>query len=334
MSVFVCPSRTMHSLKPIIYPNKAAVESIKVKRWSVYVSGPMTGLPNYNEEAFAFVEDQLRREGFEVLNPHVINKDRDHSKVKECMKRDIHQLTLCDHMTLLPGWEHSKGASFEYQVATVCGIPRLALSASQLTPALPLTIGTSATAPILSTETKGARTEWSATTMPLARSLAQTVGAPFYVGFELDTPVVAAHVTATWLGHVTPTRLQDIVKDLRTLSASLQGLAFRFGEEWLTLGPPEEIKAGKGVLVRKCALENSTQEGALREFYHKYYLHEHGEDDKRKEGPRFHVTVSETIPKRVVETWSIMKIKTVYVKQTKTQYIAASFSLVDAPTPS
>lgn len=38
------------------------------------------------------------------------------------MRADIHVLTDCDGILMLRGWEQSKGAKLEFDVATSCGL--------------------------------------------------------------------------------------------------------------------------------------------------------------------------------------------------------------------
>lgn len=37
---------------------------------TIYLSGPMTGYPEYNEKLFASVSYILKERGFKVVNPH------------------------------------------------------------------------------------------------------------------------------------------------------------------------------------------------------------------------------------------------------------------------
>lgn len=48
---------------------------------------------------------------------HEVNADW-----REHMKADIHALTECDGILMLRGWEQSKGAKLEFDVATSCGL--------------------------------------------------------------------------------------------------------------------------------------------------------------------------------------------------------------------
>ncbi len=77
----------------------------------IYISGPMTGLPELNFPAFNAESARLRGLGFDVVNPAELNPDG--ASWGECMRKDIVALMGCGIVATLPGWEHSKGARLE-----------------------------------------------------------------------------------------------------------------------------------------------------------------------------------------------------------------------------
>lgn len=81
----------------------------------VYISGPMSGLPELNFPAFNAEAARLRALGYEVVNPAEINPGGD--TWNTCMRRDIAELVFCDMVVTLPGWLASNGASFELLIA-------------------------------------------------------------------------------------------------------------------------------------------------------------------------------------------------------------------------
>jgi Domain of unknown function (DUF4406) len=87
----------------------------------VYLSGPMTGLPDNNFPAFHAVAKALREAGEDVVNPAEINPDASLSW-EQCMRADIKALCDCDEIFLLPGWEKSKGAHLELHIAHRLGL--------------------------------------------------------------------------------------------------------------------------------------------------------------------------------------------------------------------
>lgn len=87
----------------------------------IYISGPMSGLPNHNFPAFHAAAEMVRAQGIEAVNPAEINADTDLSW-EECLRADIKALCDCDTIAMLPGWENSKGAHLEVHVAHRLGI--------------------------------------------------------------------------------------------------------------------------------------------------------------------------------------------------------------------
>lgn len=91
------------------------------ERLTVYISGPMTGLPEYNYPAFAAAAEAWRDLGHTVLSPHEAfggDKGRDYH---DYIREDVRMLVQCDAIALLPGWERSRGARLELHVAQMMG---------------------------------------------------------------------------------------------------------------------------------------------------------------------------------------------------------------------
>lgn len=86
------------------------------KRSMIYVSGPMTGLSEFNFPRFNAVCGYLRERGLEVVNPAENGAEPDLSW-EEYMRRDLRQLLECDSLLLLEGWMDSRGAKLEYHIA-------------------------------------------------------------------------------------------------------------------------------------------------------------------------------------------------------------------------
>lgn len=100
---------------------------IKGKR--VYLSGPMTGIPNLNAPAFRSAQIVCRLLGAdEVFNPATAwgHASKPHQWY---MRHDLHRLTQSegdvphfDAIVMLDGWEGSGGALLERSIAEACGI--------------------------------------------------------------------------------------------------------------------------------------------------------------------------------------------------------------------
>lgn len=85
----------------------------------VYLSGPMTGLPDNNFPAFHAWAARLREQGFDVVSPAEIQE----AGIWEmCLRADIRELCTCDAIALMPGWEPSKGANLELHLAHRLGM--------------------------------------------------------------------------------------------------------------------------------------------------------------------------------------------------------------------
>ena len=95
-----------------------ARQGLPVKR--IYLSGPMTGLPDLNFAAFHAMTTSLRASGNTVTNPAEINPEG--GTWNDCMRRDIVALMECNTVATLPGWEHSKGARLEVLIAERLGM--------------------------------------------------------------------------------------------------------------------------------------------------------------------------------------------------------------------
>lgn len=87
----------------------------------VYLSGPMTGLPEANFPAFNAEAARLRKLGHTVVNPAEICADPA-TPWEACMRADIKALCDCSTLALLPGWETSKGAHLELHIAHRLGL--------------------------------------------------------------------------------------------------------------------------------------------------------------------------------------------------------------------
>lgn len=91
------------------------------ERW--YLSGKMSGLPDFNFPAFNRWAARLRAEGFDVLNPAELDaQDTGPMEWADYLRRDIPQLLTCNAIAMIPGWETSKGARLEKHIAQELGM--------------------------------------------------------------------------------------------------------------------------------------------------------------------------------------------------------------------
>jgi len=88
----------------------------------VYVSGPMTGLPEFNYPAFHHAKRQLIAAGFEVISPADLPIQEGWEWVDYILV-DIGSVFEVEGIATLPGYEASKGARIETRIAEHRGLP-------------------------------------------------------------------------------------------------------------------------------------------------------------------------------------------------------------------
>lgn len=92
----------------------------------LYLSGPMTGMPNENFELFEKAQKYYEGLGFDVINPHYLAA---HTRLiheipayKNFMGEDIRALSICDVIAFLPDWHNSAGCRVEFIFAKTTDI--------------------------------------------------------------------------------------------------------------------------------------------------------------------------------------------------------------------
>lgn len=109
---------------------------------SIYIAGPMSGHMNYNYPAFHAAARCLRQLGLTIispaeddkgrpLNPPTLGAAKPHA---EYMRDGLNKLLRCEAIYMLPGWQHSKGATLEHDVAKACGMTMLYAEQPETTP--------------------------------------------------------------------------------------------------------------------------------------------------------------------------------------------------------
>ena len=86
----------------------------------LYISGPMTGLPDNNRPAFRDAERTLRCRGFKVINP--ARPALEGWSWQDYMRRAVRDVSRADGVALLPGWRNSRGALVEVALAEGIGL--------------------------------------------------------------------------------------------------------------------------------------------------------------------------------------------------------------------
>lgn len=86
----------------------------------IYLSGPMSGISDFNFPEFDRVAAELRAKGYEVISPAEI--DQPVKQWTACMRNDIPELLKADTIALLKEWDSSAGARIEVAIAWSLGM--------------------------------------------------------------------------------------------------------------------------------------------------------------------------------------------------------------------
>lgn len=86
----------------------------------IYISGPMSGISDFNFPEFNRVATELREKGYEVINPAEIEQPV--LQWSDCMRNDIAELVKAGTIALLKGWENSAGSGMEITLSSALGI--------------------------------------------------------------------------------------------------------------------------------------------------------------------------------------------------------------------
>lgn len=114
------------------------------RKFTLYIAGPMTGLPHFNRVAFERASRVLRVSGFNVVSPVELDDaegidweaeeaaarvDPEAYRQSETHRRFLLRDLIAilenevDAIWVLDGWEHSKGAALEVHIARAVGLP-------------------------------------------------------------------------------------------------------------------------------------------------------------------------------------------------------------------
>lgn len=93
----------------------------KGMKGTLYLAGPMSGLPDFNFPAFNSKADELRHEGWVVTNPADF-PFHEGWEWHQYLRVALRAMTYCDTIYMLRGWQQSRGANLEYEVAVGLGM--------------------------------------------------------------------------------------------------------------------------------------------------------------------------------------------------------------------
>lgn len=104
---------------------------------TIYLAGPMRGIPKWNWPAFHDAARALRHSGHTVYSPaeydQVLGITEDTKELppnfmRRALKWDLSTICdYCDTIALLPGWEKSKGVAVELALAKLLGLTVITL---------------------------------------------------------------------------------------------------------------------------------------------------------------------------------------------------------------
>lgn len=97
----------------------------------VYIAGPMTGYEEFNFPAFDEASHKYKEQGYQVINPADLARNRARAKNVEVSQLPLRELAHVDisimtqqatHIYMLNGWQYSKGAKAEHAMAEWLGL--------------------------------------------------------------------------------------------------------------------------------------------------------------------------------------------------------------------
>ena len=84
---------------------------------TLYIAGPMTGLPEFNYPAFHAAAEALQVKGYATFNPADIDPGGVTRSWDWYMRRALKMMLDADGVALIEGWEISRGARIEKRLA-------------------------------------------------------------------------------------------------------------------------------------------------------------------------------------------------------------------------
>lgn len=89
---------------------------------TIYISGPMTGIPDYNFPAFNAAAEEWRAKGWFIENP-AVKGEIENCTWEDYLRIDMIMLARSGAIAMLPGWEQSPGATFENHIMQTLHCP-------------------------------------------------------------------------------------------------------------------------------------------------------------------------------------------------------------------
>lgn len=94
---------------------------------TVYIAGPITGVPNY-WEAFERADEMVTSMGYTALTPSRLPHEISNA---QAMRICLSMIDSTDAVLFLPGWDNSEGAQLEYLYCKYVRKPYVHMVATQ-----------------------------------------------------------------------------------------------------------------------------------------------------------------------------------------------------------
>lgn len=95
-----------------------------IKKYKIFIAGPMREYPNYNFDKFDRIEKLLKDNGIDCVNPGRISRkfkeievNNDINVYNEMVRLQQEAQKTCNAILLLDGWQWSKGVKLEVKTA-------------------------------------------------------------------------------------------------------------------------------------------------------------------------------------------------------------------------
>ena len=95
-----------------------------IKKFKIFIAGPMRGYPNYNFDKFDRFEKLLKDNGIDCVNPGRISRkfkevevNNDINVYNEMVRLQQEAQKTCNAILLLDGWQWSEGVKLEVKTA-------------------------------------------------------------------------------------------------------------------------------------------------------------------------------------------------------------------------
>jgi len=90
--------------------NNEKVVAVLSEIKKVFIIGPIEKYEDFNFGEFMKVHKFLESKGFEVVNPHLLDRSETSSSLRDSFRQDILEMLDCDFAVVIPDWSESHSA--------------------------------------------------------------------------------------------------------------------------------------------------------------------------------------------------------------------------------